>query len=103
MNNEMICSNCDEVVAIGRVQRRIIKGKAFEFFHVCANCEFKHIAYYTNGKIRQDIKKQQKRWERYRQAGSEESERRLLAEIQMNDRLIEKDMDGLMKRMETLK
>ena len=80
-------------------KRKVLEGLAYEFYWNCPECKHKHIAYYTDQRIRRDIKRQEKRWARYRIAGTEESERKLLAQINMQDKLIKKDMDALMVKM----
>lgn len=82
-----------------KLKRTVLKGLAYEFYWNCPECDHKYISYYTDQKIRRDIKRQEKRWARYRVAGSEESERKLLAQIKMEDKLIKKDMDSLMEKM----
>lgn len=94
------CDNCNEVVELQKLRRKVLKGLVYEFYHHCPNCDYKHISYYTDKKIRKEIKRQEKRWERYRKMGTEESERKLLAQIKMNDKLIKKDMDALYEKMQ---
>lgn len=62
----IICSNCNELIAPQKLRRNVLKGLAYEFYWFCPECDFKHISYYTDQKIRRDIKRQEKRWERYR-------------------------------------
>jgi len=81
-------------------QRKVMKGLAYEYYWTCPECEHRHIAYYTDKKIRRDVKRQGERWARYRVAGSVESERKLLAQINMEDKLIKQDMDALMDKMQ---
>ena len=82
-----------------KLSRKVLKGLAYEFYFHCPECDHKYISYYTDQKIRRDIKRQEKRWARYRIAGSEQSERKLLAQINMQDKLIKKDMDNLKEKM----
>lgn len=100
MNPKIQCSECGMLYDNVKVRRRVLKGLAYEFYWMCSSCDHKHISYYTDKKIRRDIKRQVKRRERYQKAGTEEQERKLLAEINMNDKLIKKDMDALKERMQ---
>ena len=82
-----------------KLRRTVLKGLAYEFYFHCPECNHKYVSYYTDQKTRRDIKRQEKRWKKYQVAGSEESERKLLAEIKMQDKLIKKDMDRLYEKM----
>lgn len=93
------CDNCNALIDSQKPKREVLKGLAYEFYWNCPECNHKYISYYTNKEIRRDIKRQEKRWERYRQIKTEQTRRKLLAEINMNDKLIKKDMDVLYKKM----
>lgn len=97
---KVLCEECDTMIELPRPSRRVLKGLAYEFYFHCPECNHKYISYYTDQKIRRDIKRQEKRWDKYRQSGTKESERKLLAEIGTYDKLIKKDMDALMEKMQ---
>ena len=99
MSQQVLCEECNNVITLPKPKRKVLKDLVYEFYWNCPECNHKHIAYYTDKKIRRDINRQKKRWQRYRQMGTEESERKLLAEINMQDKLIKKDMDALMEKM----
>lgn len=100
MNPKIQCDECDTLYDNVKLRRKVHKGLAYEFYWMCSSCDTKHISYYTDQKIRRDINRQKKRWERYKKMGTEESERKLLAQIKMQDKLIKKDMDALKERMQ---
>lgn len=100
---KIICDGCKELNPFQKPKRKIIKGLAFEFYWTCLECDHKHIVYYTDQRLRRDIKRQEKRWEVYRQTGTEDEKRKLLAEINMNKKLMEKDSAALKKKMKALK
>lgn len=102
MNNQVICSECNELTKVPQPKRAVHKDLVYEYYWHCSSCNHKHIAYYTDKKIRRDINRQKKRWKKYQQTGTESSERKLLAEINMEDKLIEKDMGLLKEKMKTL-
>lgn len=99
MSEQVICDGCEVAVPIPKLRRTVLKDLVYEYYWNCTECNHKHISYYTDKKIRRDINRQKKRWQRYRKMGTEESERKLSAQINMEDRLIKKDMDGLKDRM----
>lgn len=96
---KVICSECNELTKIPKPKRKVLKDLVYEFYWHCSNCNHKHVAYHTNQKIRRDINRQKKRWQRYQKASTPEDERKRLAEINMEDRLIKKDMDALKDKM----
>lgn len=97
---EVTCNECDIDFELPKLRRAVLKGLAYEFFFHCPECNHKYISYYTNAVIRRDIKRQEKRWKKYQQMVSGQAERKLLAEINMNDKLIERDMDALKIKMQ---
>src|SRR5690625_1544715 len=97
--DEVLCEHCDSIIKLPKPRRKVLKDLVYEYYFHCPECDYKYISYYTDKKIRRDINRQKKRWERYRQMKTEESERKLLAEIKMQDRLIKKDMGALMDKM----
>ena len=100
MEKNIECNECKEMFVLPKLRRTVLKGLAYEFYFHCPECNHKYISYYTDQKIRRDIKRQEKRWARYRMAGSEQSERKLLAQINMEDKIIKKDMDRLYEKMQ---
>lgn len=97
---QVLCEHCNNTIKLPKLKRKVLKDLVYEYYFHCPECDYKYISYYTDKKIRRDINRQKKRWNRYRQAGTEESERKLLAEVNMQDKLIKKDMDALMEKME---
>src|SRR5690625_7168702 len=95
--NKVLCEHCDSVIRLPKLRRKVLKDLIYEYYFHCPECDYKYISYYTDKKIRRDINRQKKRWERYRKASTEDEERKRLAEIKMYDRLIKKDMDALME------
>lgn len=96
------CDNCNETFNIKKLQRRVLKGLIYQYYFTCPDCEHEHIAYYTDQRLRRDIKRQDKRWEKYRQAPTEEMKRRLMVQINTHKKLMKKDMDTLENKMKTL-
>lgn len=124
-NFTYICDGCKQQTVLNRsnrLRRRVLQHSVFEFYFTCSKCKHEHVAYYTNKKIRRDIKRQEKHWEKYREQlsiydqllikidnvndvriiKSEEQLREILATIKRNDRLMERDMIGLKNRMERM-
>lgn len=99
-NQVVSCNECEADFTLPKPKRKVHKDLIYEFYFHCPKCERKYVSYYTDKKIRRDIKRQEKRWARYRVAGTEASERKLHAEINMQDKLIKKDMDALKERMQ---
>lgn len=131
---QVLCEECDNIIELPKLRRKVLKGLAYEFYWHCPECNYKYVSYYTDQKIRRDIKRQERRWERYRKQldiydnlliqvdswnkdkddflSDEEMEvankleqsqseaRRIKAQINMNDKLIKKDMDALKERMQ---
>lgn len=96
---EVTCNNCEIDFILPKLKRTVLKDLVYEFYFHCPHCDHKYVSYYTDKKIRRDINRQKKRWQKYRQMGTEASERKLLAQIKMEDKLIEKDMDALKDKM----
>lgn len=94
-----LCSCCQEVVESGDLEKKVLANLVHEHYHICPNCNYKHISYYTNPKIRRDIKRLSKKRKRWTQSKSIEESRKLLARIKMDDKLIKKDMDRLKDKM----
>lgn len=89
------CDSCKEYVTPGKLKTRVLPNKVNEAYHNCAACNHKHISYYTNDKIRRDIKRLAKLREKYSNSKTEEESRMHLARINTNDKLIESDMNAL--------
>lgn len=100
MNHKIQCDECLTVYDNVKLRRSVLKDLVYEYYWMCSSCDFKHITYYTNQKIRRDINRQKKRWQRHKQAGTEEAQRKIHAEINMQDKLIKKDMDVLKEKMQ---
>lgn len=96
---QVLCEHCDNVIKLPKLKRKVLQNLVYEFYWHCPSCDHKYISYYTDKKIRRDINRQKKRWERYRKASTEDEKRRRLAEINLQDKLIKKDMDALKERM----
>lgn len=96
---EVTCNECEQDFALPKPKRKVLQDKVYEFYFHCPHCNHKYISYYTDQRIRRDINRQKKRWKKYRQSGTYEAGRKILADIKMQDRLIKQDMDGLRERM----
>lgn len=94
-----LCSSCQEVVKSGDLKKRVLPDLVYEFYHICPNCHYEHKSYYTDPKIRRDIKRNTKKRKRQAQSKTVEQSRKLRAQIKMADKLIKKDMDTLKERM----
>lgn len=101
MSKLVECNDCFAEFTLPKLKRSVLKDLVYRFYFNCPDCNHEYVSYYTDKKIRRDINRQKKRWTKYRQMGTEESERKLLAEIKMNDKLIKKDMDNLFNKMES--
>lgn len=33
------CGNCNEIVELQKLRRKVLKGLAYEFYHHCPNCD----------------------------------------------------------------
>ena len=99
MKNQVECNECKELIPMQKIKRKVYKGLAYGHYFNCPECDHKYISYYTDQRLRRDIKRQEKRWEVYRTVRTEDERRKLLAEINMNKKLMEKDMDKLRKKM----
>lgn len=99
MNPKIQCDECGTLYDNVNLRRKVLKDLVYEYYWMCGTCDFKHVSYYTNKRIRRDIKRQEKRWERYRIASTEDEERKRLAHIKTQDKLIKKDMDLLYEKM----
>lgn len=97
---QVTCNDCFAEFTLPKLKRTVLKDLVYKFSFKCPDCQHEYVSYYTDKKIRRDINRQKKRWKKYQQMGTEDSERKLLAEIKMQDKLIKKDMDALMDRMQ---
>lgn len=97
--NPVECNECGQDFELPEPKRKVLQDLIYEFYFYCPHCNHKYISYYTDKKIRRNINRQKKRWQKYRQMGTEASERKLLAQIKMEDKLIKKDMDQLYEKM----
>ena len=97
---EVTCNNCEIDFILPKLKRAVLKDLVYEFYFHCPYCDHYYISYYTDKKIRRDINRQKKRWQKYNKMSTPETERKLLAQIKMEDMLIKKDMDQLYKRLE---
>lgn len=97
---QVTCNDCFAEFTLPKLKRTVHEGLVYEYYFHCPDCNHKYVSYYTDKKIRRDINRQKKRWKKYQQMGTEASERKLLAEIKMQDKLIKKDMDLLYEKME---
>lgn len=97
---QVTCNDCFAEFTLPKLKRTVLKDLVYKFSFSCPECQREYVSYYTNKKIRRDINRQKKRWKKYQQMGTEDSERKLLADIKMQDKLIKKDMDVLMERMQ---
>lgn len=100
MSNKVLCEHCNNMIVLPKLRRRVLKGLAYEFYFHCPECDHKYVSHYTDQKLRRDIKRQEKRWEKYRQAPTPEMQRKLLAEINTNKKLLEKDSAALKAKMQ---
>lgn len=99
-DNVVTCNECEQDFNLPKPKRKVHQDLIYEFYFHCSHCNHKYISYYTNKKIRRDINRQKKRWKKYNVMSSPDAERKLLAQIKMEDKLIKKDMDGLYEKME---
>ncbi len=99
-NEVVTCNDCFAEFVLPKLKRTVLKDLVYKFYFHCPDCEYEYVSYYTNQKIRRDINRQQKRWAKYQKVQTEEAGRKLLAQINMEDRLIKKDMDALFEKME---
>lgn len=99
MSKQVLCEQCNNHIELPKLKRRVLKGLAYEFYFHCPKCNHKYISYYTDQKLRRDIKRQEKRWQKYRQSQTPEIQRKLLAEIKMQQKLMEKDSAALKAKM----
>lgn len=97
---QVTCNHCETEFKLPKLRRTVREGLVYEYYFHCPDCNHKYVSYYTDKKIRRDINRQKKRWKKYQQMGTEDSERKLHAGIKMQDKLIKKDMDNLFNKME---
>lgn len=100
MSDVVTCNECDADFTLPKLKKKVHQDMVYEFYFHCPECNHKYVSYYTNKKIRRDINRQKKRWQKYRRMQTPEAERKQLAEIKMQDKLIEQDMDGLYQKMQ---
>lgn len=94
------CNDCFAEFILPKLKRTVLKHLVYKFYFHCPDCNHEYVSYYTNQKIRREINRQQKRWEKYRQAPTPEIQRKLLAEIKMHKKLLEKDSTALKVKMQ---
>lgn len=88
------CDNCNALFEPQKPKRKVLTGLAYEFYWNCPECNHKYISYYTNQKIRRDIKRQEKRWQKYHEQNNLYDE--LLIQVDSRN----KDKDGLLSDKE---
>lgn len=94
------CNDCFAEFVLPKLKRTVLKDLVYKFYFHCPDCNHEYVSYYTDQKLRRDIKRQEKRWVKYRQAPTPEVQRKLLAEIKMQQRLMEKDSAALKEKMQ---
>lgn len=99
MPGEVICDECKASIEIPKLRRSVLMDLVYEFYWHCTECNHKHISYYTNDKIRRDIKRLGKLRDKYAKSKTEEESRMHLARINTNDKLIQADMNALKNKM----
>ncbi|GGN59396.1 hypothetical protein [Oceanobacillus indicireducens] len=82
------------------LKKKVLKNQIHKYYFTCPDCQHEYVSYYTDAKMRRDIKRNMKKRKQHGQAKTIEESRRLLAEIKMNDKLLNKDKDALKKRMQ---
>ena len=97
---QVTCNDCFAEFEINDLKKTVLKNQIHKHYFNCPDCNHEYVSYYTDAKMRRDIKRNKKKRERYAQSKMIEESRRLLAEIRMNEKLLNKDKDALMKRMQ---
>ncbi|WP_368652381.1 hypothetical protein AB4Y30_11520 [Ornithinibacillus sp. 4-3] len=100
MNNKVLCEKCDNMIVIPKSKRRVLQNAIHEHYFCCPECDYKYVTYYTDQRLRKEINRQEKRWKKYREAPTEERKRSILAEINLNKRMLAKDSDVLKQKMQ---
>lgn len=93
------CNDCFARFEID-LKRSVLKNNIHKHYFICPDCNTEYVSYYTDAKMRRDIKRNAKKRKQHAQAKTVEESRQLLAQIKMNDKLLNKDKDTLMKRMQ---
>ncbi len=93
------CNDCFAEFVLPKLKRTVLKDLVYKFYFHCPDCNHEYVSYYTNQKIRRDIKRQEKRWKEYRRTMTEEVQREMFAKINREDKLIKREMDALKEKM----
>ncbi|WP_339316800.1 hypothetical protein [Oceanobacillus sp. FSL W7-1304] len=96
---QLECNDCFAVFEVIDLKQKVMKNQIHKHYFTCPDCNHKYVSYYTDAKMRRDIKRNMKKRKQYAQTNTVEESRRLLAEIKMNDKLLNKDKDALKDKM----
>lgn len=99
------CDDCFARFILPKLKRTVLKDLVYKFYFHCPDCNHEYVSYYTNPKIRRDIKRQQKRWGEYRKTMVNNVDavgREMLDRINIEDKLLEREMNALKARMDGL-
>lgn len=97
--SQIECDDCKQGFELPKLKRKVHRDKVYEFYFLCPHCGKKYISYYTNENIRKNIKRQKKRWSKYRQSKTHENGLMILDEIDNCDEMMKQDMNKLRKAM----
>lgn len=95
MSQQVICEKCNSIKDLPKLKRKVLDNLIYEYYWRCTKCNHKYVSYYTDKKIRRDIKRNVKRRKQFAKTQTVDESRKLLAEIKMNEKLIKKNMDKL--------
>ena len=96
---QLECNDCFTVFEVNDLKQKVMKNQIHKHYFTCPYCNHEYVSYYTDAKMRRDIKRNMKKRKQYAQANTVEESRRLIAEIKMNDKLLNKDKDALKEKM----
>lgn len=96
---QLECNDCFAVFEVNDLKQKVMKNQIYKHYFTCPDCNHEYVSYYTDAKMRRDIKRNMKKRKQYAQAKTVEESRRLLAKIKINDKLLNKDKDALKEKM----
>ena len=97
--SQVLCNQCNEMITVPAPSINVLKNAIHEHYFDCPLCNHKYVTHYTDQRLRRDIKRQEKRWNKYREAPTQERKRTILAEINLNKRMLEKESAALKEKM----